>query len=328
MIAPIIANDVYIDPEKAKEYPGFLFQGEYTGHLYLEGEKVNIGLQVSAIGDNQFRALLYYEGLPGERSIPVAKGDKFELLGTYQEGSLELEGDLPFRFKFSHECVNVIDEENNFSGHLDKVLRVSPVDGMKPPRDAIVLFDGTNLEHWDENTEMTDKSLLKQGATTVKKFGDMHLHLEAKIGFIPHHNYQNRANSGIYIQNRYEVQILDTFSFPATINSNGSLYNEAAPRINASFPPLTWQTFDIFFRAPRFDNEGSKTENARVTVYMNGILIHDEVELEKGTGAGGQREEVPTAELYLQDHGGDPARFRNVWVVEGEPSLPGGSIGW
>lgn len=140
---------------------------------------------------------------------------------------------------------------------------------------------------------------------------------------MPEHRDQNRANSGIYIQNRYEVQVVDSFGWPPAINGIGSLYNESAPRVNASYPPLRWQTYDIFFRAPRFDNEGNKTENARVTAYLNGVLVQDDVELEGGTGAGGDHEEVPRAELYLQDHGGDPVRFRNVWLVEGEAAPPG-----
>lgn len=149
----------------------------------------------------------------------------------------------------------------------------------------------------------------------------MRLHLEAKLGFMPNAPDQQRTNSGIYIQNRYEVQILDSFALPVAVNGNASLYNEVEPIENMTFPPLTWQTYDIWFRAPRFDETGEKTENTRVTVYLNGVRVIDDEGLEQGTGRGGQFEEVPEAELYLQDHTG-PVRFRNVWIVEGEYNPP------
>ncbi|MFW5739561.1 MAG: 3-keto-disaccharide hydrolase, partial [Myxococcota bacterium] len=101
----------------------------------------------------------------------------------------------------------------------------------------------------------------------------------------------------------------------------GALYRRRAPDLNVSLPPYHWQTFDILFRAPRFNEEGEKTENASISVVHNGVLVQDDVELEKGTGWGGRKQEVPRDHLYLQHHRG-PTVFRNVWLIEDADAWP------
>ena len=113
------------------------------------------------------------------------------------------------------------------------------------------------------------------------------------------------------------MQILDSFAEPPTVNGAASLYREKAASLNMSFPPLTWQSYDILFRAPRFDEAGEKTENARFTVFHNGIKVHDALELPHGTGAGKQRGEGGPGPILFQNHS-DPVRFRNLWIVPGE----------
>ncbi len=313
----------FIDKEEARSFPGFQYQGEYTGEItFNETNRQTASLQVAVHGENQFKALFIANALPGHTYQTIDEDEMYELEGAVENGNLILSGDHPLSFRYDDGSFTAINDENEVFGQLEYTERMSPANGMYPPENAIILFDGSNLDHWDENTRMTEDGLLIQGATTAEEYGDMRLHLEAKIGFMPKSTTQGRANSGVYIQNRYEVQILDSFALPPQIFGNASLYNEYAPRINTSLPPLAWQAYDIFFRAPRFDDAGNKTENARFTVYLNGILVHDDIELESGTGVGGQREEVAAAPLYLQDHTG-PVRFRNVWLVEDDVTPPG-----
>lgn len=321
--ACITLGDEFIEEEEAHAFPGYEYQGEYTGELSIDGgETQPVSLQVAVYGENRFRALFIEDRLPGHAEQPIAENRMFEMEGAVNNGELILEGDHALRFRFDGIGFAAINDKNEVLGFLEHTIRNSPVMGMNPPENAIILFDGTNLDYWDENTRMTDDGLLMQGATTAGEYGDMRLHVEAKQGFMPNNSGQGRANSGIYIQNRYEVQILDSFALHPQINGNGSLYNLSAPGTNTSLPPLAWQTYDVFFRAPRFDDDGNKTENARITVYLNGILVQDDVELEGGTGAGGRRAEVAKAELYLQRHTG-PVRFRNIWLVEGDVQPPG-----
>ncbi len=301
---------VFIEPAEAAGHPDYAIQGEYAGQTAPE---TPWGLQVGSAG-GEFFGVLYPGGLPGD-GWSREGGDKVELSGKRANEVVELTGDGAPTLRYHDGSFQVLADDGEVLGTLEKTVRESPTMGKEPPEGAIVLFDGSGVDAWGRNKGMTDDGLLREGATTAQEFGDMQFHLEFKTAFMPGHGSQGRANSGVYIMNRYEVQILDSFAMPAKFDGCGSLYREQAPAINMSFPPLVWQTFDIDFRAPRFDSDGNKTENARITVRHNGVLIHDDLELEKGTGAGGRRAEVPKAELYLQDHG-DPIRFRNVWLVE------------
>ncbi len=207
-------------------------------------------------------------------------------------------------------------------GMANKILLPS-----KPPKNAIVLFDGTDFSHWKAERDGDIKWTLEDGVMTVvpksgsivtkRDFRDFRLHLEFNVPERPpRYTGQARGNSGIYIQKRYEVQILDSYGLEPTFDGCGSLYRARTPDINACKKPGTWQTYDIIFREPGWhDTERGpeKTENMRITVWLNGTLIHDNVEIANKTGMG--RPEAPEpGPIKLQDHG-NPVKFRNIWIV-------------
>jgi len=145
-------------------------------------------------------------------------------------------------------------------------------------------------------------------------FQDFNLHAEFQLPYMPAATGQARGNSGLYLQCRYELQVLDSFAEQPTINGIGSLYHQRKPDVNMCLPPLQWQTYDVAFTAPRWAADGSKVRNARITAWLNGTKVQDDVELTNKTGAG--QEEAPTLlPIRLQNHK-DPVRFRNIWLID------------
>lgn len=132
---------------------------------------------------------------------------------------------------------------------------------------------------------------------------------------MPKETGQARGNSGVYLQDRYELQVLDSFGLKGVDNECGGIYKEASPKVNMCFPPMAWQTYDIDFTAPEFDAAGKKTKPAKVTIKHNGVVIHDGLELKSNTPGGFFKTEVPEpGSLYLQNHG-DPVVFNNIWII-------------
>ncbi len=305
-----LAGPTYTDPAKADA--DFALQGEYTGVAKLEEEEKKIGVQVIALGQGKFRAVAYQGGLPGdgwqgEETHSVEgelKGDEvvFEKAGDPGKGILK-NGKLAVVFGDK-----VIVE-------LEKVERKSSTLGEKAPEGAIVLFDGTSAEAF-EGGKLTEEKLLEQGCTSKQKFGSHKAHLEFRTPYQPEDQGQGRGNSGVYLQGRYECQILDSFGLSGEQNECGGLYSVDKPKLNMCFPPLAWQTYDIDYTAAVY--EGDKlVKNPRVTIKHNGVVIHDDVELpgERNTTAAPVAAGKEPGPLYLQDHG-NPVRFRNIWVVE------------
>lgn len=189
------------------------------------------------------------------------------------------------------------------------------------PADAIVLFDGKDTSEWTMDDGRPCIWVVKDGymetkgggIRTKQVFGDQQLHLEFWLPLMPDARGQDRANSGVYVQGKYEVQILDSYGLKSGGDDCGAIYGVAAPMVNANRPPEQWQTYDIIFRAPRFDEKGDRTANARMTVLHNGVLIQDNVEIPGPTrsAAGGSVSEPGF--VMLQDHGAK-IRFRNIWV--------------
>ena len=193
------------------------------------------------------------------------------------------------------------------------------------PTERITLFDGTDLDAWEAiaagpaTWPVANGSMESLGGDirTKERFGDFRMHAEwYEPDYPPEVTGQARGNSGVYIQERYELQVLESFGVttPAT-NDAGAIYTKKAPDVNAATAPGTWQTYDIEFRAARFDSGGTKVADARVTVRWNGQLVHDDVAIDSSTGAGRPEDPAPGA-IRLQDHG-DPGanpRFRHVWI--------------
>jgi Domain of Unknown Function (DUF1080) len=204
------------------------------------------------------------------------------------------------------------------------------------PRDAIVLFDGKSLDGW---TKRDGKSpahwkLLESGIVQVQGGGDIitkekfsgtfKLHVEFRVPYMPKASGQSRGNSGVYLQGRYEVQVLDSYGLKSQNNDCGGIYTVAVPLVNACKAPTVWQSYDILFQSPRGEN-GKITEPGVITVHHNGVLIHDKVRLarKKGdteefvtnttSGLGGD----PTmpGPILLQEHG-NPVQFRNIWLLK------------
>ena len=178
----------------------------------------------------------------------------------------------------------------------------------------VELKDG---DEWPMNHRIVDNcmEIFQSGdVMTRQSFGDYYLHIEFQIPFEPQNAGQYRGNSGVYLACMYEIQVLDSYGLVPTKQDCGAAYYIKAPDVNMSLPPLQWQTYDIFYTAPKFDKDGQKTGNARATVYHNGVKIQDGVEFPKPTG-GGMQFEMPEAPIHLQNHG-SPVRYRNIWLLK------------
>jgi len=196
----------------------------------------------------------------------------------------------------------------------------------KAPSDAIVLFDGSNLDQWTGRNDRAGWKVengyfeVARGAGTIrtrKEFGDIQLHLEFATPAEVRGSDQGRGNSGVFLMGRYEIQILDNYKNKTYADGHvGSLYGMHPPLVNPSRPPGEWQTYDIIFTAPRF--EGDKVVSpARATVFLNGVLVQNNAEYYGPSGHRSVPQYAPhgPGPIQLQDHG-NPVRFRNVWVRE------------
>lgn len=188
--------------------------------------------------------------------------------------------------------------------------------------EKVILFDGTSTQKWVSVKDGDPIAWHVEGGVmtvthgniySVETFRDAHIHVEWREPDMPDHFGQDRGNSGVYLHGRYEVQILDSYGKENPEDDDcGAIYKMYRPLVNASKPPLEWQTYDIYFRAPRFDENGKIVKNAYMTVIQNGVCVQNNIELPRTTPGGLGDVQVPEGPLYLQDHC-HPVSFRNVW---------------
>jgi hypothetical protein len=305
-------HKAYTDPAEAG--PDYAVQGEYAGEVRSDEGPKKIGVQVIALGDGKFMATAYVGGLPGEGW--ERGNERFQVEGKTTNGVTVFKGERG-EGRLSDGVLTVYNSGGQKIGELKRVERASPTLGAKPPEGAIVLFDGTSLDAFEGGTLTPDGLLLSRPTARSKRsFGSFHLHLEFRTPFMPTATGQARGNSGVYLQNCYEIQVLDSFGLEGRSNECGGIYSVQEPRLNMCLPPLVWQTYDVEFTAPKFDAQGKKTANARVSVKHNGVSIYEDLELPRLT-PGGASEEAPKGPLMLQDHG-NPVTYRNIWIVERE----------
>lgn len=277
-------------------------QGEYEGHIIAGGTRYPIGVRILALGEGKFRSVAYVGGLPGsgednsrqivteatrsDNGTVTFKSDRS--VTVWKEGKLlAMLGDRVFEFK--------------------RVERRSPTLGKKPPKNAIALFDGKSLDEW-KNGELSAQCLLP-GATTKRSFGSFKMHLEFQVPLEPKKEPQSRGNSGVIIQNEFELQILDSFGLKGQHNECGGLVKIKRPDANMSSPPRAWQTFDIDFTAAEFTDTHKLLDPPLLTVRHNGVVIHRDVELPPDDSSKARR-----WQLSLESTG-SPVLFRNIWIL-------------
>lgn len=316
------AKIVTAEPKDVANDADFAIQGEYVGNVL--GKEDKIGVQVVAKGGGTFDLKVFTGGLPGDgwdgkaplRATGKREGAEPEIrpvvVGT-KDGLGTLNGKPGnMIFTYGHKGVNA---------GLSKVERKSKTLGEKPPPGAMVLFGepgNENEKNWKNGKlmELSDGKFLtvsKTGNITTKEsFGAFKVHIEFRLAWMPNSTGQGRSNSGVYLQDRYELQVLDSFGLNGENNECGGFYTQHKPSVNMCYPPMSWQTYDIEFTPAQFA-DGKKVKNARATVLHNGVKIHDAVEFPK-EGPGGKKEEAIPGPFQFQDHG-DPVVYRNVWVM-------------
>lgn len=320
------------------------FMGDWQGNWSLD-DGTNSGdlvAQVIALGKGTYKA-----NFNGE--FDYSWPPLFELAGRLEEdlphfngkpevGNMTLDihstiKDGKFTGKFKGFGDDGMERTGKFL--MEKVVRLSPTLGEEPPTGAIVLFDGKNFDQWQPvrpkpGIDSVQWKRVEGGAMEVKprtssiitkkKFTNVKLHIEFRTPFMPNARGQGRGNSGVYLQGRYEVQILDSYGLEGLDNECGGIYKVARPMVNMCAPPMQWQTYDITFYASGVNDSGEKT-GPRMTVVHNGFMIHNKVNVSKPTTAAPDSSRTGPGGIYLQDHS-NPVQFRNIWLVELPDTTP------
>lgn len=330
---PFCAEPVVGTPAQQVSETTDSIMGDWQGTFTQRNKRTSpLAAQVIALGKGKYHATLLPEF--DKRTTPVASlegltsgsavrfmgwGDVSSYRGPDWDGLIrdgKFAGSVPAR------------EGGTFE--MQKVVRLSPTLGAKPPAGAVVLFDGTNFDQWETPAgrpsppktaagkpsppkpvlaqptpvkwKIVNDAAIASGGTIVtkKKFGNFNLHLEFRTPFMPEAREQSRGNSGVLFHG-LEIQVLDTYGLEGRSKECGGIYNRVAPLVNMCAPPMQWQTYDVTIRTP------DKSGNARLTVLQNGVKIHDDLDV-------GRPIAQPDS-IRLQDHG-NPVQYRNIWLVE------------
>jgi hypothetical protein len=299
--------EAFTDTDKAG--PDYQIQGEYVS----ENSQRRYGAQVIAEGDGKIMMRALRGGLPGDGWDGTTE---YKFTGKTTNGKVTFEGDVATG-EIGGGMVTATLRDSGDVVRLKRVVRHSPTEGLKPPAGAVVLFDGTNADAFDKGKVENGllSTMVPNGVNSKRTFGDCTLHVEFRTPFMPRATGQARGNSGVYLQGRYEVQVLDSFGLAGKNNECGGLYELSDPIVNMCYPPLQWQTYDIDYVAAKFDSAGKKVNDAVITVKHNGVVVQDHVGLKRDTRAAPIKEGPVRGPLHLQNHG-NPVYFRNIWVVE------------
>lgn len=296
------APTAWTDPKTASAAdPDFLIQGEYRDET--------MGAQVVALSGGNFDVYLHEGGLPGAgwengKARTAVKGLRVKESSETDKFTIALE-----------EGFLTLKTPDGSLRKLTRIERESSTLGAKPPKGAVVLFDGRNTDAW-ENGKMIDGLLQATNVISKQSFASYQLHLEFRTPYMPAARGQGRGNSGIYHSGRWETQILDSFGLEGKDNETGGIYSVAQPRLNMCLPPLAWQTYDVDFTAAKFDAEGKRIAWPRITVKLNGVLVHEDLELTKEYTASAPLNTPltsPEGPVFLQNHN-NPVAFRNIWI--------------
>jgi hypothetical protein len=303
------------------------FMGDWGGSWKLDDgtDTGQVCAQVIALGGGRYRANFIEQFDVRAPRLAVLesqeRGGKLRFKGPGEYGDIKL--DIEAVLEDGKFTGRFLAEDASGSFAMGKAVRLSPTLGKKP----IILFDGKNFDEWKYagNKEGPVQWKLVDGAMEVtpgtgsiitrRKFADIELHLEFRTPFMPKARGQGRGNSGVYLQGRYEVQVLDSYGLEGKDNECGGIYSIAQPEVNMCAPPMQWQTYDITFHAPRFDSNGRIITEARMTVVHNDVTIHDNIKVSKATTAAPGGDIIQRGGIYLQDHG-NRVQYRNIWLFE------------
>lgn len=324
-------GQLWTDPKDSKLPPDFQVQGEYSGK--------GMGAQVIALGKGRFQAVVYPGGLPGAgwdgqnkilldgrlddgkavfvpaegaRNYMARDAAKFSATRTFPP-----KGHKPYKGVLS-KGVFAAKSDKGAAFSLQRTIRKSPSLGAKPPQGAVVLFDGSkeSMKNWaggrlDERTGLLNTD--GRDIRTSQKFLNYIMHVEFMLPFKPDARGQGRGNSGFYQVDLYEMQILDSFGLMGLNNECGGIYQKADSKVNMCLPPLQWQAYDVDFNSAMM-KDGTKVRNAVLSARLNGVTIHEKLEINGKTGGSRGEPEGTPGVIKLQGHG-NPLQFRNVWIL-------------
>ena len=318
----------------------FLIQGDY---LSKKGKVVK-GLQLIASGGGRFRCLFYDGGLPGDGwytgdyrllGTAVVEGEnglRFDLLKAEPKDFVFHSPELPLKVNATRTTtlpkrkqVQGVEQmgltiEMTINGEtyiFQKIHRCSKTINAKPPRGAVVIFDGTNVDQFLPGAKMNvtqepyGNTLWSEATTKPLERKPYTLHVEFMLSYMPTARGQQRSNSGVYVNESYEFQVLDSYGLELQNNECGALYSLKSSDINMCYPPLTWQTYDIDFIPPEYE-DGQKVKPAHLSVRHNGVPIHSSIVVYKNTPFGQPEADKPRG-LYLQGHN-NKVQYRNIWL--------------